>query len=320
MVPSAWLHPRDCMRKIEYSSIQRSAPLSHSELRALLLEYRRENWQGIQTPEWQQQIVDAVLRDDGEEVLQKIAAFCHIPPDARLLDVGSGVGSFVVGCRRRGLKAFGVEPDRIGHGAQLTSIQIARRRLEDQVFAVAMGESLPFPDRSFDVVTMNQVIEHVSDQRAVLHEAVRVVKEGGVVYIGCPNYLYFFEPHYKIRWFPLLPKSLGRWYLRLRGRNPILLNQLTYTTNARLRALLDELGTGHRVIDLHREQFLRKCKDMSFASRRAQIVARMTLVPGLGRLVAWAALQFLRVSEGGCEMLILRQPGIAQSTGKSPNL
>ncbi len=288
--------------------IQKFMVLSDSELRTLLLQYREENWRGIQTSQWQERIVDDILRDDGQAVLQQLAGFWQMPSRARVLDIGSGVGSFVVACRRRGLLAFGVEPDRIGRGASLTSIQIAKRRLEDLAFAVAVGESLPFADRSFDLVTMNQVVEHVSDPVAVVREAVRVLRDGGALYVACPNYLRFYEPHYKLFWFPLLPKPIGRWYLKLRGRNPVLLDQLTYTTNGRLRALFHGLGTECTVIDLHRERFLKKCADVSFTSRRARFVAKAARLPGLGGLITWAALLFQRLTEGGCEMLILRGP------------
>ena len=283
----------------------KSTELSESELRALVLQYRRQNWRGIQTPQWQERIAEDILRDDGETVLRAIAEFWNPPTGASVLDIGSGVGSFVVACRKRGFKAFGVEPDRIGQGGRISSIQIARRRLEDQVFAVGVGERLPFADRSFDLITLNQVMEHVAEQTAVLQEALRVLKDGGAIYIASPNYLRFYEPHYKIKWFPLLPKFLGRSYLRLRARNPVLLDQLTYTTNARLRALFRGLGAEYTIIDLHRETFLRKCAQLSFASRRARLIGRLIRVPVLGPLVLRAVLQFWRITEGGCEMMIV---------------
>lgn len=286
-------------------ALQKRTELSESELRALVLQYRRQNWQGIQTPQWQERIAEDILRDDGENVLRTIAEFWTAPPGAWVLDVGSGLGSFVVACRKRGFRAFGVEPDRIGQGGRISSIQIARRRLESQVFAVGVGERLPFADRSFDLITLNQVMEHVAEQTAVLHEALRVLKHGGAIYIASPNYLRFYEPHYKIKWFPLLPKFLGRSYLRLRARNPVLLDQLTYTTNARLRALFRGLGAEYTIIDLHREIFLRKCAQLSFASRRARLIGRLIRVPVLGPLVLRAVLQFWRITEGGCEWMIV---------------
>ncbi len=281
--------------------------MSESELKALLLQHRRQNWHGIQTPQWQERIADDILRDDGETLLQTIAEFWTAPPGARVLDIGSGVGNFVLACRRRGFRAFGVEPDRIGQGGRISSIQIARRRLEKQVFAIAVGESLPFTDDCFDLVTLNQVLEHVADQRAVLREAARVLRESGAIYIASPNYLRFYEPHYKIKWWPLLPKPVGRLYLKLRGRDPVLLEQLTYTTNSRLHALFRALGPQFKVIDVHRERFLRKCAQSAFVSRRARVVARLARWPGLGRLVLGTALLFQRIREGGCEMMILRR-------------
>ena len=160
---------------------------------------------------------------------------------------------------------------------------------------------------------MNQVMEHVAEQKEVLGEALRVLKDGGAIYIASPNYLRFYEPHYKIKWFPLLPKFLARQYLKLRGRDPVLLGQLTYTTNARLRALFHRLGAEHVVIDLHRETFLKKCKGLSFASGRARLIGRLIRIPGIGPLVLRAVLQFWRITEGGCEMMIVHRPKGAAS-------
>lgn len=283
-------------------------PICDSELRTLLLEYRRENWKGIQTDEDQHKVVDDLLRSDPRLPLRHIEPYFSVSPHSRILDLGSGIGSFVVACREQGMKAFGVEPDRIGMGAKITSLQIARRRLADSVFASGVGEALPFADGAFDLVVMNQVIEHVADQGLVMKEAVRVLNHGGAVYVACPNYMRFYEPHYKIRWSPLLPKPLGRIYLRLRGRSPALLDQLTYTTNRRLRRLFATLGAEYKVLDLHREDFLRKRAVSSFAGTSTRIVARLTRIPLVGSLLLRLVLWYASISEGGCEMLIVRAP------------
>ena len=283
-----------------------SRPVSQAELRELLLAYRAENWKGIQTPEVQVQIAEVMLQPDAENVLNLVAQFWSIPPAARILDVGSGAGGFVVGCRQLGYQAFGVEPDRIGAGARLTSIQIAARRVLSNVFTSAVGEALPFPDDAFDLVTLNQVIEHVPDQLAVLREAVRVLRPGGALYVACPNYLRFYEPHYKVVWLPLLPKSLGRAYLRLRGRNPIMLRDLHYTTNHRLRIKLEQLGDEFEVLDFHQEQFNRKCAGQGeFASSWARLLKKMIAFPRLGPVLRALVLRWIRLREGGCEMLVL---------------
>lgn len=280
--------------------------ISEATLRDLLLEYRRTNWHGIQTPDVQEKIVEDLIRDDGSPILDRLALYVELTPSSRILDVGSGVGGFVIACRNRGLRAVGIEPDRIGQGSELTSIQIARRRIAEPVFANGIGEVLPFADACFDLVIMNQVVEHVSDQAAVIREAGRVVRRGGVIYIACPNYLRFYEPHYKIFWLPLLPKFLGRLYLQIRGRSPALLNQLTYTTNRRLRKLCATLGSEYRALDLHREGFLQKSHIGSFAARSTRIANRLTKLPLIGCFFRWGILTYGSIGEGGSEMIVVR--------------
>ena len=104
-----------------------------------------------------------------------------------------------------------------------------------------------------------------------------------------------------------MPKFLGRWYLRLRGRDPVLLDQLTYTTNARLKAVFRGLGEEYVILDLHREAFLRKCEQLSFVSPGARLVAWLIRMPGLGPLIRSLVLQYWRIAEGGCEMMIVHQ-------------
>jgi SAM-dependent methyltransferase len=252
-------------------------------------------------------VVDQILQDDGTLVLKQVQSYFQLPKHGLVLDVGSGVGTFVVGCRSRGIRALGVEPDRIGQGSGPSSLRIARRRTTESIFVAGTGEHLPFADRTFDLVTMNQVIEHVSDQRACLREAVRVLKPGGALYIACPNYLLFYEPHYKIFWLPLMPELLGRAYLGLRGRDPVMLPQLTYTTNVRLRLLLRSLGPGCNYVDLHERQFLEKRNAGTFASRQFQLLARLTRIPVLGSILLRLVLSAIRIREGGCEMMVFKK-------------
>jgi SAM-dependent methyltransferase len=149
--------------------------------------------------------------------------FVRRRPDARtVLDVGSGYGSFVLLARERGLDARGVE---------LAPFEVdwARRRLAERrppddpvaVYAAGDGARLPYPDASFDAVTLWNVLEHVPDLRATVDEAARVVRPGGSVVALAPNYASFRrEAHYHVPWAPFLPKTLALPYLRALGRDP----------------------------------------------------------------------------------------------------
>jgi SAM-dependent methyltransferase len=50
-------------------------------------------------------------------------------------------------------------------------------------------EPLPYPDRVFDLVTCSEVIEHLENYRALLREANRVLKPGGLLVVTTPNVL-----------------------------------------------------------------------------------------------------------------------------------
>lgn len=62
-------------------------------------------------------------------------------------------------------------------------------RREPPGFALVAGNvlSLEFPDDSFDFVFYHHVIEHIGDPAKSLQELARVLKPGGLIYIGTPN-------------------------------------------------------------------------------------------------------------------------------------
>ena len=107
--------------------------------------------------------------------------------DRRILDIGCGLGTYVRRFSDFSATVHGMDVDlpRLAEGA---------RRGTANLLAGA-GESLPYRDDTFDVVVLNEVIEHVQDDAATLREAMRVLRPGGSVVIYCPNRLWPFETH-----------------------------------------------------------------------------------------------------------------------------
>jgi len=96
-----------------------------------------------------------------------------------LLDVGCGNGKFLVHMRKLGWEVMGVEPDS-------KAVRIARECFKLNVFQGRL-EKIKFPDNSFDVVTMNHVIEHVPNPVELLAECYRILKPGGKLVVVTPN-------------------------------------------------------------------------------------------------------------------------------------
>lgn len=114
--------------------------------------------------------------------------------DRRVLDLGCGLGEYVRAFARRGAHALGTDiaSDRLVQ-AQERVTSTATRGVDG--FAAAAGELLPFRDASFDVIVLNEVIEHVQDDRATLREVARVLRPGGTCILFAPNRLFPFETH-----------------------------------------------------------------------------------------------------------------------------
>jgi 2-polyprenyl-3-methyl-5-hydroxy-6-metoxy-1,4-benzoquinol methylase len=104
----------------------------------------------------------------------------------RILDIGCGLGMYVSQFRQFSDDVYGVDidPDKIGRASEwLPNLR------------VSPAEELPFADDSFDVILLNEVIEHVDDDRRTIIEAYRVLAPGGHIVVYAPNRLYPFETH-----------------------------------------------------------------------------------------------------------------------------
>jgi SAM-dependent methyltransferase len=132
---------------------------------------------------------------------------------AYILDVGCGLGLYIDRFRAYSEHVYGVDidPDKV-------------RQVRERWPQVAEGsaERLPYPDRFFDIVLSNEVLEHVQDDRAAVAEACRVLKPGGHLVIYTPNRWYPFETHgfywrgqYHYGNIPLVNYLPDRWRNRL---------------------------------------------------------------------------------------------------------
>jgi protein-L-isoaspartate O-methyltransferase len=105
------------------------------------------------------------------------------------LDVGAGVGHWGrLLSRVLSPEATVVGVDREPRWVEEATERAAAAGLAGR-FSYRQGtvEQLPFEDDSFDLVTCQTVLIHVSDPRAALAEMLRVVKPGGAIVASEPN-------------------------------------------------------------------------------------------------------------------------------------
>lgn len=108
--------------------------------------------------------------------------FPDIPRDARVLDLGCGIGFWLVEFWERGFRNI------VAADLSSTSLEIARKRCDlfgvEAEFSVQNAEATTFPRESFDHVNCQGVIHHTPSTEAALAEIAAILKPGGTASVS----------------------------------------------------------------------------------------------------------------------------------------
>jgi ubiquinone/menaquinone biosynthesis C-methylase UbiE len=135
-------------------------------------------------------------------------------PDGPILDLGCGSGSSIETFLKSGREVVGID-------VAMRWLMIASKRLEQNHckhvrLYCGNAEALPFPDGEFAAVIAGDVIEHVTDAKATIAEAYRVLKPGGVLFMATPNrFSLAMEPHVKLWGVGFLPRPWMSTYVKM---------------------------------------------------------------------------------------------------------
>jgi 2-polyprenyl-3-methyl-5-hydroxy-6-metoxy-1,4-benzoquinol methylase len=135
----------------------------------------------------------------GERKALLKVALNHLPPRAKVLDIGCGSGLFTAFLEDMGFDVVGVDISE-------TAVRYARQRYAGVRFETASVEQgLSFKNDEFDIVWCSEVLEHLFDVGAALTEISRVLRPGGKFVLTTPYHglvknlivcVLAFERHY----------------------------------------------------------------------------------------------------------------------------
>ena len=113
----------------------------------------------------------------------------------RALDIGCGIGDLASVLLTKFRAVYGTE-------ISTEAIRIGKLLYPRVNFSLARGIELPFPDSFFDLVTSNQVVEHMypDETDMFFREVYRVLAFGGQCIVSTPN---GSEIRRRVLWFPI---------------------------------------------------------------------------------------------------------------------
>lgn len=143
---------------------------------------------------------------------------------ASIIDIGCAYGGGVCGLYDSGARcdAFDVDTHFIDMARQLKGERAIPFTVGD-----LYGDEPPFMGRSYDLIVLHDVFEHLEQKDVILGKLKTYMKEGGRIFITFPPYYSAYGAHQQVLRFPLarlpfshlIPLSLSTFLPRLKGES-----------------------------------------------------------------------------------------------------
>ncbi|HEV2423307.1 MAG TPA: class I SAM-dependent methyltransferase [Terriglobia bacterium] len=208
------------LRCPECGLVMTSPRLERSELEEF---YRPEYWGRANADD-----LNWVRRDQAS----RTAFLERFLESGRILDVGCGLGLFLLALDPKRWDRYGIE-------VMPAALREARRRLgADRILAEDLSAAV-LPDAQFDVITFWDVLEHLPDPVAALRQSFRLLRPGGLLLVRAPNLASYLARRFGGDWYELsLPYHLFHF-------TPATLARVVEASGFKVRASGDSKGAGN---------------------------------------------------------------------------
>jgi len=184
---------------------------------------------------------------------------------SRILDIGCGRGNLLRILKDKGCECYGVERTEFPDIGPYKDIHFLKGNLNEQLFE----------ESYFDEVILWHVLEHIENPIAMIQEAARIIRPGGIVALAVPNFGSFQAKLFQSAWFHLdlprhtyhfdpntLSQCLNRSGFKLIGKNTFSIeqnpfgfiqsffNKLPFTRPNRFYALLKKIDGSSSLFSL----------------------------------------------------------------------
>jgi 2-polyprenyl-3-methyl-5-hydroxy-6-metoxy-1,4-benzoquinol methylase len=151
----------------------------------------------------------------GKASLDKMLALASPRQNGRALDIGCGYGGFMRAFAKKGFQAHGIEID--SRLAELCKINLAESSPDSKIYVGDLFSS-DLNLGSFDLITINDVFEHLLSPVGAFNILSKMLNPGGVLGIYAPNGKSIFyvnsDPHNRVFAASALPYFLAKPYVQ----------------------------------------------------------------------------------------------------------
>lgn len=190
----------------------------------------------------------------------------------RLLDLGCSIGGFLMAAKNDGWQEYGIDVSQSVNVAIDKGLNAKQGHLGD----------FDYPNDYFDVITLFDVIEHISDQDKLLKQIYSLLRPGGILFIITPNFGGITSRILKKKWSAVTPEdhvflftqqSLAN-LLTYKGFEVVKnftydINLLEYKNIFRSRLIVDE---DRRIAQMNKRRFIQGVVNNGFLQKARNAV------------------------------------------------